>query len=123
MDYLDESKNYGETPFIPLETYRELMGISEGQYARFKDLSLYVIRIPVEEINRVTDFRVALDYRRVHRKVTGVKFKVRRVFEMPVTAVTPTLPLFPARGHAGSGTGVKNRGAFHRGRLGNLAGI
>ena len=96
VDYLDESKNYGETPFIPLETYRELMGISEGQYARFKDLSLYVIRIPVEEINRVTDFRVALDYRRVHRKVTSVKFKVRRVFEMPVTAVTHTLPLFPA---------------------------
>src|SRR3989454_4020314 len=72
------------------------MGISEGQYARFKDLSLYVIKTPVEEINRVTDFRVAVVYKREHRKVTGVKFKVRRVFEMPVTAVTRTLPLFPA---------------------------
>jgi hypothetical protein len=39
VDYLDESKNYGETPFIPLDTYRELMGISETQYERFNALS------------------------------------------------------------------------------------
>jgi hypothetical protein len=95
VDYLDEAKNYGETPFIPMDTYRELMGISKGQYARFKDLSLYVIKSPVDEINRVTDFRVAVDYQREMRKVTGVKFKVRRVFEIPATAVTLTLPLFP----------------------------
>jgi hypothetical protein len=95
VDYLDESKNYGETPFIPLDTYRELMGISETQYERFKDLSFYVIKTPVEEINRVTDFRVAVDYKREHRKVIGIKFKVRRVFETPVTEVVRTLSLFP----------------------------
>ena len=94
VDYLDESKNYGETPFIPLDTYRELMGISEVQYARFKDLSLYVIKAPVEEINRVTDFRVAVVYKRERRKVTGIKFKVQRVCESPMTVSMRTLPLF-----------------------------
>jgi plasmid replication initiation protein len=96
VDYLDEAKNYGETPFIPLEMYRELMGIAKGQYTRFKDLSLYVIKSPVDEINRVTDFRVAIDYKRESRKVTSVKFKVRRVFELPITTATTTLPLFPS---------------------------
>jgi plasmid replication initiation protein len=94
VDYLDESKNYGETPFIPLNTYRELMGISEVQYVRFKDLSLYVVKAPVDEINRVTDFRVAVVYKRERRKVTGIKFKVQRVGETPMTAAMGTLPLF-----------------------------
>jgi hypothetical protein len=78
VDYLDESRNYGETPFISLGQYRRLMGISEGQYSRFKDLNNYVIKHPVGEINRVTDFHVEVDYQRQSRKVVALKFKVRR---------------------------------------------
>jgi hypothetical protein len=83
VDYLGVGREYGETSYIEIATYRKLLGISEGQYARFKDLSLYVIRKPVEEINRVTDFRVTVEYREEQRWVTAVKFKIRRVLILP----------------------------------------
>jgi hypothetical protein len=79
VDYLGRGREYGETPYIEIATYRRLLGVSEGQYARFKDLSLYVIKKPVEEINEVTDFRVTVEYRDEGRRVTAVKFKIRRV--------------------------------------------
>ena len=39
LDYLDRAKQYGETPWIPLETFRELMGIAEEMYPEFKKLA------------------------------------------------------------------------------------
>jgi len=39
-DYLGTGRDYGETPFISIMDFRKLMGIPQGQYARFKDLSL-----------------------------------------------------------------------------------
>src|SRR5215510_4062083 len=83
VDCLDEARNYGESRFIVLEKYRELMGLSQTMYPVFKDLSKYVIKAPVEEINKVTDFHVEAEYQRVGRKVVAVKFKVRRVQMLP----------------------------------------
>jgi hypothetical protein len=83
VDYLGTGRDYGETPFIPLEKYRQLMGVSEEKYPRFKDLNLYVIKASVNEIDRVTDFRVTVEYQRESRKVVAVKFKVRRVLLLP----------------------------------------
>jgi hypothetical protein len=83
VDYLGAGRECGETAYIEIATYRKLLGLSEGQYARFKDLSLYVIRKPVEEINRVTDFRVTAEYKEEQRWVTAVKFKIRRVLMLP----------------------------------------
>ena len=83
VDCLDEARNYGESRFILLEKYRELMGLGQTMYPVFKDLSKYVIKAPVEEINEVTDFQVEAEYQRVGRKVIAVKFKVRRVQMLP----------------------------------------
>jgi len=83
VDCLNEARNYGESRFIPLEQYRELMGLSQAMYPAFKDLGKYVIKAPVEEINEVTDFQVVAEYQRVGRKVAAVKFKVRRVQMLP----------------------------------------
>lgn len=82
VDCLDESKNYGETRFIPLSAYRELMGITEDMYPEFKKLNVWVLKSSMEEINRVTDFEVKAEYKRECRKVTAVKFKVRRVISL-----------------------------------------
>lgn len=94
VDCLDEARNYGETRFIPLEKYRELMGLGGNLYPEFKDLGKYVIKAPVEEINRVTDFRVEAEYRREGRKVVAVKFKVRRV-QLLLGQVSKQETLFP----------------------------
>ena len=66
-DYLGSERDYGETPFIPLEQFRELMGAVGEKYSAFRDLNKYVIKEPVAEINSVSDFRAAIpaDYLRV----------------------------------------------------------
>ncbi len=79
VDYLDETRNSGETPYIALETYRKLMGIADNLYPEFKAFNRRVIKEPVDEINRVTDFRVEAVYQRKARQVAAVKFKVRQV--------------------------------------------
>ena len=82
-DYLGASREYGETPFIPLETYRKLMGIKEDGYPQFKEFNRCAVKEPIAEINRVSDFQVTVDYQRQGRKVTALKFKMRRVALLP----------------------------------------
>jgi hypothetical protein len=94
VDYLDETRNSGETPFIALETYRKLMGIADNMYPEFKAFNRRVIKEPIDEINRVTDFHVEVVYQRKARQVTAVKFKVRRVLLLS-GQVTKQDPLFP----------------------------
>ena len=95
LDYLDESRNYGETPYIPLEQYRKLMGMSEDMYPLFKDLNKYVIKASITEINDVTDFNVTVEYARNSRKVVAIKFRVRRILQLPqASAMQPVL--FPS---------------------------
>ena len=83
VDYLDESKNYGETPWISLVNFRKLMGLVDDEYQEFKRLSQRIIREPLKEINKITDFKVDVDYKRQKRRVVAVKFKVCRIKQLP----------------------------------------
>ncbi|NOT53948.1 MAG: replication initiation protein [Deltaproteobacteria bacterium] len=83
VDYLNETKNYGETPFISLESYRMLMGVAEDMYPEFKRLNTRVVRDPIAEINKFTDFVVESECRKERKKVTALKFRVRRTLELP----------------------------------------
>lgn len=79
-DYLDEVRNQGETPFIGLEDFKGLLGIGNGGYGgEFKIINRDVIKPAIEEINTVTDFDVKAEYKKEKRKVSSVKFRVRRV--------------------------------------------
>ena len=82
-DYLGSGREYGETPFIPLETFRKLMGIADGMYPVFMRLNEKVIKPAILEVNRVSDFQVTMDCQRQGRKVTALKFKMRRVEMLP----------------------------------------
>ena len=82
VDYLDASRSEGQTPWISLATFRKFMGLSEDMYREFKKLNKWVIKDPIKEINRVTDFHVKPEYQRQQRKVVGVKFKIRRVLHI-----------------------------------------
>ena len=83
VDYLDAARGVGETPFMTLEQYRDLMGVAEGLYPQFKRLNERAIKDPVAEINRLTDFRVEVVYQRTRRRVSALKFKVRRDATLP----------------------------------------
>jgi hypothetical protein len=94
-DYLGSSRDYGESPFIPLAEYRKLMGIADDMYPLFKLFNQRIIKEPIAEINRISDFLVSVTYQRSGRKVTALKFKIRRVTTLP-GAIAEHGKLFPA---------------------------
>ena len=94
FDYFDTSRDYGETPFIPLEKFRELMGIADDKYPAFKTLNQWVIKPAVKEINELTNFFVEVEQKRESRRIGFLKFKISRLKE--ISSVEPTqASLFP----------------------------
>jgi hypothetical protein len=81
-DYLGANREHGETPFIGMEYFRKVIG-ADDSYRDFKKLNQRVIKPAIGEINRVSDFRVTVEHQREGRKVTALKFKIRRVLTLP----------------------------------------
>ena len=84
FDYFDTDRSRGETPFIPLETFRELMGIEADGYKTFKALSQFVLKSAIKEINALTNYHVEVETKRIGRKVAELKFSIARVKQLPV---------------------------------------
>ena len=84
FDYFDTDRDQGETPFIPLETFKELMGIEANEYRTFKALNQTLIKPAIKEINVLTDYYVEVEQKRIGRKVADLKFRITRVKQLPV---------------------------------------
>lgn len=92
FDYFDTARDCGETPFIPLEKFRELMGITPDDYPTFKTLNYRVIKPAIEEINRLTSFFIEVEQKRQGRKIAFLKFHISHL----KAANTPEpAPLYP----------------------------
>ena len=93
VDYLDATRGRGETPWIEVDTFREMMGLDADQYARFAQLNQRVVKASVSEINKKSDIRVGVDYRKDGRRVEAIKFHVRPSSRTaaPLRPPTPTL--------------------------------
>ena len=83
FDYFDTARNHGETPFIPLNTFKELMGIALDDYPTFKTLNQRVIKPAIKEINELTNFFVEVEQKRIGRKIGELKFRISRLKEFP----------------------------------------
>lgn len=94
FDYFDLSRHEGETPFIPLETFRELMGLDSDDYPLFKELNRNVIKPAIEEINALTNFHIEIENKRFARKIAELKFRISRLREIP-TIQEPETPQKP----------------------------
>ena len=84
FDYFDTDRSHGETPFIPLETFRELMGIAAEEYRTFKALNQTLIKPAINEINNLTNYHVEVEQKRIARKVAELKFRITRVKQLPI---------------------------------------
>ena len=93
FDYFDLSRNEGETRFIPIETFRELMGLEKGEYSLFKVLNRDVIKPAIKEINALTNFFVEVEPKRIGRRIGELKFRISRFKELPVLEPTQ-IPFF-----------------------------
>jgi hypothetical protein len=84
FDYFDTDRGHGETPFIPLEILRELLGIESNEYPLFPELNRTVLKPALKEINALTAYHVEIEQKRVARKVAELKFRIQRVRQLPV---------------------------------------
>ena len=117
FDYFDTARDHGETPFIALEKFRELMGVEESKYPAFKTLNQCVIKPAVKEINALTNFFVEVEQKRKGRKIAFLKFKISRLREILSVEATqeslfPDLEDLPAVANALVQAGVARREAL-----------
>ena len=83
FDYFDTERDQGETPFISLGTFRELLGIGSDEYPAFSILNRAVIKPAVKEINKETDYCVEVEQKRVGRRIAELKFRITKVKGFP----------------------------------------
>ena len=117
FDYFDTARDHGETPFIALEKFRELMGVADDKYPAFKTLNQCVIKPAVKEINKLTNFFVEVEQKRKGRKIAFLKFKISRLREILSVEATqeslfPDLEDLPAVANALVQAGVARREAL-----------
>ena len=84
FDYFDTDRDQGETPFIPLETFKELIGLEADEYPVFGFLNRDVIKPAIKEINDITDYLVEVEQRRLGRKIAELKFRITKAKQCPV---------------------------------------
>jgi hypothetical protein len=68
----------GQTPWISLKDFRELMGLDNNKYVLFKDLNKWVISTALKEINRESDLQINLEKKKERRRITELKFIIRK---------------------------------------------
>lgn len=88
LDYFDFERGYGETPYISVEEFRELMGVDDDEYQAFARLNEKVIKRAVREINALSDLAVTVRFERKTRKIDALKFCVHRRMEMVLPFAT-----------------------------------
>ena len=88
FDYFDIARNQGETPFIPIETFRDLMGLDKDEYPLFKEFNRNVIKPAIQEINALTNFFIEIEPKRIGRKIGELKFRISRLKELPTVQST-----------------------------------
>ena len=97
FDYFDTERDQGETPFIPLETFKTLMGLTENDYPVFKVLNRDLIKPAIKEINDVTNYHVEVLQKRLGRRIGELKFRITRVKEVSLAeSVYPDIENLPA---------------------------
>ena len=79
FDYFDTDRDQGETPFISIEKFRELMGLESDEYSAFAFLNRDVIKPAVKEINDLTNYLVEVEQKRIGRRVAELKFRITKV--------------------------------------------
>ena len=84
FDYFDTDRDQGETPFIPLEVFKGLMGLEKDEYPIFKELNRNVIKPAIKEINDLTDYHVEIEQKRLGRRIGELKFRITKVKQLPV---------------------------------------
>jgi hypothetical protein len=91
IDYLDEERGVGETPWIKIEDFRSLMGLTNEEYKEFKSFSRKIVRGPSASITKKTDIEIVPKYDR-KRNVSAIKFIIKRNKSFQYSLPLPPIP-------------------------------
>ncbi|WP_295394935.1 replication initiation protein [uncultured Thiodictyon sp.] len=81
----------GETPWIPLDTFRSLMGVGgKPYYDEFKYLSARLIKPAMRQVNECSDIQLQLKTKRQNRTVVEIKYIVSDNAKMTLFAESLT---------------------------------
>jgi hypothetical protein len=83
LDYLKAQNEQGETPKILIEAFRELMGIEDDQYLNFKYFNKQIIKIAVDEVNKLSDLEIKVYFFREVRRIVALKFYIKKKKSFP----------------------------------------
>ena len=122
-DYFDGSRQEGETPWISVERFRELMGVDESQYPAFKALNQWVIRIAVDEVSTKTDIEVKVHFQRNGRQIAALKFTSVPRTGKKVKTKNPVPPDFKKNQADPKGRKLDPRSGEYRGPVDHGIGI
>ena len=70
--------NVRSSGWIEIKTFRKLIGADTEYYENFKMLNYRIIRPAVEEINKYSDIVVEPEYKREKRRITAIRFKIKK---------------------------------------------
>ena len=59
---------------IPIEEFKEFVGVTSGEYSRFTDFDKYVLKVAEKEINKNTDLKFKYEKIKQWRTITEIKF-------------------------------------------------
>ena len=97
FDYFDADRDQGETPFISIQTFKELLGLGKNDYPVFSEFNRSVIKPAIKEINDLTDYHVEVEHKRLSRRIAELKFRITKVKMLPIQeSVFPDVENLPA---------------------------
>ncbi len=72
LDYV----NLSETPLIPIEKFKKLLGFQEDEYIEFKILNRNIVKPAIKEINEISDLILKVEYKRQQKRFIALKFYI-----------------------------------------------
>jgi len=75
LDYIDSPHGF---PKLSLEEFRKYMGIAPHEYPVWNNFKIWVLRPAIKEINKSSNILVKEELIKTGRKVTHIKFNIRR---------------------------------------------
>lgn len=69
-------RNIKHTPWMSMDMYRKLMGVTDGKYIEFKNLNKRVIKPAITEVNNYSSIHVDVEFKKHGRIVTKIRFLI-----------------------------------------------
>ena len=90
MNQMANERNSTGTEWIKIKEYRDLMGIEDDQYSSFKEFSYNLVRVPIKDINKISEIEAEAKYQKTGGSVSAIRFIVTRKEKKELIEAEPT---------------------------------